>query len=117
MGIALKEKGLFAALQDCHTDRHAQKLVRQQVSALMVDDGSLMEDMAKRLVLRQIGYVSAYFDRERAAEILHLFQTVHPVYGAIEQWPVEVDELWREAKAAAIQYAAARLAREPVPFG
>ena len=92
---------MFSAVPACGTREEAQKLVREEIASMIADHGSLMEDQARKLLLDDIGYIAAYFDRSTAARVLHLFEVEHPKYGSIENWPAETDALWDTARSAA----------------
>lgn len=93
MGLMRTREQMLDAMVGCSTKGDARFLVRQEVCSFIADSGgSLMEDHARRNVIRNIGYLTAFVPRMEAARLLDLFETEHPHYGPIEQWPPEREQ-------------------------
>lgn len=83
---------LMTAIEGCTTKHEAQKLVRAEVAAVMRSRPLLLKEQARSIVLGNIGYLVGYYGRTEAARLLDLFDTRHPYFGAIEDWPKTPEE-------------------------
>lgn len=78
--------------QACTTRDEARELVANEIAGLMQQSPLLLEEQARGIVLGNIGYMSGYCNRAEAARLLDLFETRHPYFGAIENWPKTPEE-------------------------
>jgi hypothetical protein len=78
--------------QACSTKDEATALVANEIAGLIAQSPLLLEEQAREIVLKNIGYMSGYCERAEAARILDLFETRHPYFGAIENWPKTPEE-------------------------
>jgi ferric iron reductase protein FhuF len=62
------------------TKERAKELVDQQVDE-MVSILHYDADMARGIVLHNIGYYTGYLDHETADKVMELFNTEHPYFG------------------------------------
>jgi hypothetical protein len=76
----------------CTTRDEARELVKNEIASLIGQSPLLLEEEARRIVLGNIGYMSGYCDRAEAERLLDLFETRHPYFGAIEEWPKTPEE-------------------------
>lgn len=83
---------MFEAASACKTREEAAAFVQNQIRSLMEQDWTLIPEQARQTVLSNIGYMAGYCDRTEAARILELFDTRHPYFGAIEDWPKTPEE-------------------------
>lgn len=78
--------------QACKTRDEARALVANEIAGLIQQSPLLLQEQARSIVLGNIGYMSGYCERPEAARILELFETRHPYFGAIEDWPKTPEE-------------------------
>jgi hypothetical protein len=83
---------LIKAAEACTTKDEARGLVKSEVAAVMEGKTALLEEQARSIVLHNIGYMAGYLNRAAAARLLDLFETRHPYFGAIENWPKTPEE-------------------------
>lgn len=83
---------MMNALEDCHTKEEAAELVSQLTFGVQAERPELLPEEARSIVMQNIGYLTGYLDRAEAARLLALFETRHPVFGAIEDWPQTPEE-------------------------
>jgi hypothetical protein len=76
----------------CTTKEEARELVKNEVAGIMHQRPNLLEEEARAIVLGNIGYMTGYCDRAEAGRLLGLFETRHPYFGAIEEWPKTPEE-------------------------
>ena len=100
MGMMRPLNKLLDVVGRVETEAEAQRVIRQEVAAMLADNGSLMEDIARKRVHHNIGYTAMYLGRERAAKVLALFRLEHPVFGPVETWPDDADSFYLIAKKA-----------------
>lgn len=80
-------------VQACTTQEEARMLVRQEVAAMISANRTLMEDVARDILLKNIGYLTgAGMSRAESGRILDLFETEHPYFGPIQNFPQTVAE-------------------------
>jgi hypothetical protein len=83
---------MMTAVQACTTKEEARELVKAEVAAVMAARPLLLEEQGRSIVLHNIGYLAGYLDRSEAARLLDLFETRHPFFGAMEDWPKTPEE-------------------------
>jgi hypothetical protein len=83
---------LMDAASACTTKEEADTLLAKEIDKLMLADPHILHEQARAAVLTNVGYLSGYFDRATAGRILELFETRHPYFGAIEDWPKTPEE-------------------------
>lgn len=94
---------MMTAAAACATEEQAQELVRDEVDSMVAEQPLLLQEEARSLVMKNIGYLAGYFGREEAARILRLFGTRHPYFGAIEDWPRTPEEMLEMGRKVAIR--------------
>jgi hypothetical protein len=76
----------------CTTKDEARALIRTEVGRLLIEKPQLLPEEARSNFLTNVGYMTGYYSRDTAARILDLFETRHPYFGAIEDWPKTTEE-------------------------
>jgi hypothetical protein len=71
----------------CTTKDEADAWLQKTVDELLAADQTLIRERTRAVLLDNIGYTTGYVSREKAAQILDIFGTRHPYFGAIEDWP------------------------------
>lgn len=92
-------RGMMQLALSCRTKDEAKILVDAATSAALEDEPTMTATDARTIVLSNIGYMSGYYDRATAARLLDLFETRHPFFGAIEEWPKTVEETFERGLA------------------
>jgi Zn-dependent protease len=91
----MRRQTVFDDIPACTTKEEAHALVEREVMALRLRSAVMSEAEAMESVLASIGYATGYFDRDEAARLLALFETKHPIFGAIEEWPQTPEETFK----------------------
>lgn len=82
---------VMEAMKTCTTKEQADALVAK----IVAETTAMTETGRREAALNSIGYMTGYFSRAEAGRLLALFETKHPFFGAIEQWPENPDEIVR----------------------
>ena len=85
---------MIKAALEAGTKERANQLVTEQVGEMMLVLGYTPED-ARRRVLMNIGYYTAYLDYATGDKVLELFDTEHPVFGKGHPNPI-AEEAYRK---------------------
>lgn len=85
--MTLLRKMIFEIIPACKTKEEAKSLVDDEAKRLRERNPDLSEEAARALVLKDVGYASGFFNRTEATRILEIFETKHPHFGAVEDWP------------------------------
>lgn len=83
---------MMDAASACTTKEQARELVKDEVDGLLRSNATLLAEQARTIVLSNIGYMTGFFDRSEAGRLLEIFETRHPYFGAIEDWPKTPEE-------------------------
>jgi hypothetical protein len=83
---------MMSEMQACTTKDDADALVEKCIAIALKADPLLLREEARRNTLASIGYMTGYLNRVEAARILQLFETRHPVFGAMKEWPNTPEE-------------------------
>lgn len=84
---------LMSDVQACTTKEQANDLVRVEIARMLALEPQMLPEQARATLMHNIGYLSGYHSRAEAARILALFETRHPFFGAIEEWPKSAEEM------------------------
>lgn len=71
----------------CTTREQAQAVVADEVKRIQADGHYRSAEELRLIVKANIGYLAGYYSRDEAARLLDLFETEHPFFGKIEDWP------------------------------
>jgi hypothetical protein len=86
---------VMTEMEACTTKDQAKALVDKQVTYILAEVPAMTTMGAREVALQNIGYLTGYYSREEAARLLDLFETKHPIFGAIKDWPTNPDDILR----------------------
>lgn len=86
---------LMTEMEGCTTKEEASALVERLVTSILAEVPAMTTMGALDIARQNVGYLTGYYSRAEAARLLDLFETKHPFFGAIKDWPTNPEDILR----------------------
>ncbi len=91
--MAATFRAVLDEMEHITTKEQATELVERLTAETLSSVPNMTELGAREVTLSSIGYMTGYLNRTEAGRLLELFETKHPYFGAIEEWPDNPEEI------------------------